>query len=268
MIKADLHIHSTISDGSFTVDEILQMAKLANLTHIAFTEHDTTKGYEQAISKAAQLGITAIPAIEVSAIDYSTGTKAHILGYGYRDTYHIERHCKEILQRRHQNSLKQIEILKQKGYTISEKELSRNDECIYKQHIMAHLVNTGQVAEMFGEFYKNTFKNGGECDFDITYMPVQDAVEIIVADGGVAVLAHPLQQENLYLVEQLIPYGLKGIELFHPANPQSRYNEIRELCQKHSLCGTGGSDFHGTFEATKTSVGEYFIDNLGGLQND
>lgn len=265
MIKADLHIHSTISDGSYTVEEIMLMAKKVELSHIAFTEHDTTKGYEKIVKLAEDYGIIAIPAVEISAIDIHTGIKAHILGYGYHSTFHIEGLCKEILHKRHQNSLKQIDILKQQGYIISEDLIMRNGECIYKQHIVEHLVKTGQVKELFGEFYKSTFKNKGICDFDITYMSVQDAVEIITADGGIAVLAHPLQQDNLYLVEQLVEKGLGGIELFHPANKIERYDEITSLCIKHNLMLTGGSDFHGRFSKEKTSVGEYFVNDLGKL---
>ncbi|MGL5973088.1 MAG: hypothetical protein ACRCZK_05225 [Oscillospiraceae bacterium] len=106
--------------------------------------------------------------------------------------------------------MKQIEILQIQGFNISVDALNRNGQCRYKQHIMAHFVKTGQVSEMFGNFYKNTFKNGGICDCDITYIPVRDIVEIIVADGGIPILAN-LLQNNLFLVEKLIPYGLKGI---------------------------------------------------------
>jgi len=262
MIKADLHVHSTISDGSFTVDEILPMAKEKGLTHIAFTEHDTTEGHEYAVRKAMEFGITAIPAIEISAMDYHTGVKAHILGYGYKKTYQIERYCIGILEMRNKNSLKQIEILKELGYQITPEELGRGSRCIYKQHIMAHLVKTGQVADMFGEFYQSTFKNGGACDFDITYMPVKVAVEIITEDGGTAVLAHPLQQDNLYLVEKLVPYGLKGIECNHPSTPENRKSEILDLCMKHKLIVTGGSDFHGKYAAVDTDMGEIYASVL------
>lgn len=261
MLKADLHLHSTISDGSVTVDKILELAKSKGLTHVAFTEHDTTEGHKEAVDKALAYGITAIPAIEISAIDSGTGVKAHILGYGYKSTANIEKSCKKILERRHENSLKQIAILQNHGCDISQEMLMRKG-CIYKQHIMAHLVKTRQAEEMFGEFYKKTFKNGGICDFDILYMPVEEAVKIIADDGGVPVLAHPLQQNNLYLVEKLIPYGLRGLELNHPANPKDRHHEILELCQKHSLFTTGGSDFHGAYEAVKSDVGAYFTEIL------
>ena len=260
MIKADLHVHSTVSDGSFTVDEILSVAKDKGLTHIAFTEHDTTEGYEYAVCKAKEFNITAIPAIEISAMDYNTGKKAHILGYGYKSTYQLERYCKHILELRHNNSLKQIKILQELGYQITSEDLDRGNRCIYKQHIMAHLVKTGQATDMFGEFYQSTFKNGGACDFDITYMPVKVAVEIITEDGGTAVLAHPLQQDNLYLIENLIPYGLRGLECNHPSTPENRKSEILDLCMQHKLIVTGGSDFHGKYSTTGICVGDIYTD--------
>ena len=80
---------------------------------------------------------------------------------------------------------------------------------------------TEQVEEMFGTFYHETFKNGGYCDFDIEYLDAAAAVRVITEAGGLAVLAHPGQQQNLELVPELVGYGLKGIELEHRKNTEA-----------------------------------------------
>ena len=80
MYFADLHVHTTVSDCSEDVSVILNMAKETGITHIAFTDHDTTKMAPEHISRAEAMGISAISGVEMSACDYDSGIRAHILG--------------------------------------------------------------------------------------------------------------------------------------------------------------------------------------------
>lgn len=82
-MKGDLHIHTDISDGSYTIDELLKEAKEKKLTHIAITNHDTVDGLEEAIRKGKEIGIKVIPGIEISAYDLKNKRKIHILGYNF-----------------------------------------------------------------------------------------------------------------------------------------------------------------------------------------
>lgn len=142
--------------------------------------------------------------------------KAHILGYAMRDTRSVTAFCRPLLERRQANSLRQIALLAEHGFRIRPQNfVKRAGHVIYKQHLMEYLVATEQVEEMFGTFYHETFKNGGYCDFDIEYLDAAAAVRVITEAGGLAVLAHPGQQQNLELVPELVGYGLKGIELEH-----------------------------------------------------
>lgn len=260
MIRADLHVHSTFSDGSFTREEIIRNAAALRLTHIAFTDHDTTQGVLKAMQTGAGFGITVIPAIEISAFDFSSNKKAHILGYNYQSTDSINRLCEPVLQRRNDNSLKQIAILGELGYSIDvDKVKALGKGCIYKQHILAYLCATGQTDELFGSVYKTIFKNSGACDFDIEYCSAQDAVRAIKADHGIAVLAHPAQQNNYDLVPALIDCGLDGIERNHPANDEAARAQIDSMCDKYSLLRTGGSDFHGAYEAAVSPLGSHIF---------
>lgn len=254
MSKADLHIHSTISDGSLTQEECIKQAKNNNIQTIALTEHDTTLDYEKAVELGAKYGVKIIPAIEISAFDKTTGKKAHILGYNYKKPEILENLCRPLLEKRNANSLKQIKILQDLGFEITPEKLNRGKLPIYKQHIMRHLVNTGQAEDIYGEFYYKYFKNNGPCQIDIDYIDVKDAVKAIAKAGGTPVLAHPLQQDNLYLVEELAKLGLKGIELNHPANKEERKHEILELAEKYNLILTGGSDYHGKFDNIKNNT--------------
>lgn len=256
MDKVDLHVHSTVSDSSYSVDSILEMAKNIGLNALAFTEHDTTDGVESAMEKGKASGIKVIPGIEISAYDKSINKKVHILGYNYKRNDNIEKLCSPILERRNDNCIRQIKILKALGYKIdvdSVKQIS--GKYIYKQHIIHYLCKTGQEKEIFGWMYRKIFKNRGPCDFDIEYVDAVDAVKAIVNDGGYAVLAHPGQQENLSIVDKLILAGLSGIELNHHGNSDVDKKEVEMICSKNNLFMTGGSDFHGIYEPYASTIG-------------
>lgn len=116
------------------------------------------------------------------------------------------------------------------GIEIDINKLNKEDgKYIYKQHIMEYLVETKQVIEMFGSFYKTVFKSGGICDFDIEYIDVYDAVNVIKSAGGLAVLAHPGQQKNFYLIDK-IPFD--GIEFNHLANSEGDKKNNKGVCFK------------------------------------
>lgn len=87
---ADLHIHSQVSDGSFSAEDILAQAQAVGLTHVAFTDHDTTENAQTHKSLAESYGLVAVTGVEMSAYDYERHRKVHILGYGYSETAHIE----------------------------------------------------------------------------------------------------------------------------------------------------------------------------------
>lgn len=255
---ADLHMHSTLSDGSDTRKMILEKARARGVDVLAFTEHDSVAEYESGIALAKEYGIMALPGVEISAFDFTTGKKAHILGLGYEGGEHITALCEPLLARRHKNSLIKIEILQEMGYKITADDVWRYaSKYIYKQHILQYLVDSGQEDELFGKVYYTLFKQSGPCDFDIRYVDVKDAVKAIVADGGKAVLAHPAQQDNFVLLPALKEAGLWGIEMFHPVHTEDDIKKVAEAAAKFDLYCTGGSDYHGSYTKTIHEIGAY-----------
>ena len=258
MYQADLHLHTRVSDGSEDITTILKMAKEAGLTHLAITNHDTTQMTEEYIEEANKYGIHAIPGVEMSAYDTERGVRAHILGYNYKTISHIEAIGKETLSKRTENGLKYIEVLKQTGYKVDKEEILRLcTTAIYKQHILAYLVRTGQTNAIFGDVYDKEFKNGGPCSFDVDYPDAVACVRAICADGGIPVLAHPGQQNNFDLLPKLVNAGLKGIEYNHPSHDEKLRKRVEEEAERFGLFMTGGSDFHGAYEKTETELGKY-----------
>jgi len=264
MIKADMHIHSTVSDGSFTIKEIVKRAEENKIDAVIITDHDTLSHANQLVYSDK---VKVMAGIEVSAFDYINNYRVHILGYNIKNLDIIEKVTKPILEARHNNSMRQIEILNELGYEIDVDKVKKADgKYIYKQHIMDYLVSTGKVDTLFGDFYYRTFKNNGVCHFDIRYIDPIVAVRTIKSAGGLAVLAHSGQQQNFDLIPGLVNNGLDGLELNHHANSIKDKCIICEYAKKYNLFLTGGSDFHGRYEANSPDIGDY-ISEQSGIEN-
>jgi len=261
-VKADLHIHSTVSDGSDTIERIIEISKAKGLDAIAITDHDTLSHIGQIPSDA---DMRVIGGIEISSVHRGTNTRAHVLGYNMQRPEIIAALTEPLLKARNANSEKQAEVLVKNGFWIDIRKLARADgKCLYKQHIMDWLVMTGQAPDMFGEFYKRTFKNCGICDFDIQYADVYEAVRVVKEAGGQAVLAHPGQQQNFWLIPKLVEIGLDGLELNHHTNSAKDKATILNYAYQYGLFLTGGSDYHGKYEPQPFGIGDYLSEESGG----
>ena len=260
-MKADLHVHSTFSDGSSSIAQLIGMAKENGLDCIAITDHDTLSHIRN-IPAAGEIKV--IGGVEMSAIHRNTGVKAHILGYNIQKPGILSSFVQPTLEARSRNSEKQIDILTGLGFKIDISNIPRTEEkYIYKQHIMDWLFSTGQTSDMFGVFYQKTFKNGGACAFDIEYPDVFEAVRAVKEAGGLAVLAHPGQQNNFSLIPGLSQAGLDGLELNHYSNNESDRKLIAAYAERYGLFLTGGSDYHGKYGAHHFNIGDFLSEESG-----
>jgi len=260
-MKADLHMHSTFSDGSDTIGQLINIARNKGLDAIAITDHDT-------LSHASQIptdsGIQVIVGVELSAFHRKSNTRTHILVYRIQKPEIITALTQPILEARNENSEKQADILIRAGFRIDMDKIARaGGKYLYKQHIMDWLVTTGQASEMFGGFYKKTFKNGGICAFDIEYVDAFNALRAAKEAGGLAVLAHPGQQQNFRLIPELVKSGLDGIELNHHSHSQKDLEIIKNYAGQYGLFMTGGSDYHGKYEPQPFGVGDFLSEESG-----
>lgn len=258
-MKADLHVHTNISDGSFDLDEVIDMAVKNGVTHLAITNHDTVKGLEEAVDKGKSAGIKIIPGIEISSCDPESNKKIHILGFNFDlKGISIRKVCDPMLQNRHNNSLWQINQLIKGGYVIDVGNIyarAKSSEVIYKQHIMAELIDKNYTDKIYSDLYRKLFKGSGICARDIEYADAYEAVKAIKRDGGIAILAHPGQLDSYNFIEKLIEAGLDGIELYHEDHREEDHKKVAEYCRKYNLIATGGSDFHGDY-GTAIKIGQ------------
>lgn len=187
-VHADLHSHSTISDGSFTAEELLQQAADAHITHLAITNHDTTYGIDAIQRAAVHYPVRYIGGIEISAYDFKRNRKVHVLGLGVKEqSPAIKELCDPVLKRRSENTQWQQERLERCGYVLNTEVLHRLRKAstgFYKQHLMAALTSAPYTSSAYQQLYRKLFKGNGICHRDITYVDMGDAVRAITEDGG------------------------------------------------------------------------------------
>lgn len=250
-MRGDFHIHTNISDGSDSIEDVLIKARKNKVSHLAITNHDTVIGIEEGIELGKRFNIKVIPGIEISAYDYENKRKVHILGYKFNlDAPNIKKLCDPLLKARNENTLRQLSVLLSEGYKLDVVKILDKGEkgtALYKQHIMDEMIRKGYTDSIYSALYKKLFKGDGPCAGDVEYVDVYDAIRAIKDDGGLAVLAHPGQQDTLDIVPELVSNGLDGIELNHSDNSPKDRKRIRQLAKDFSLILTGGTDYHGKY---------------------
>lgn len=262
-VRADLHVHTTVSDGSLTFEEALDEARREGVGCVAFTNHDTTRGLDEARDLGERFGVRVIGGIEISAYDFARDRKVHVLGYGLREySPAIEALCAPTLERRDANSHWQLHQLLAAGYQVNvalATGLAQRSTALYKQHIMAALTDDPYGSPEYVHLYRGLFKGQGLCARDIEYVDARDAVRAIVQDGGIPVVAHPGQLDSYELVPELVGCGLRGIEMHHPDHTPVDRVRCERLTKRFGLLATGGSDYHGAFGAPP-HIGCRYID--------
>lgn len=241
---ADLHIHSTYSDGSFNPYEIVQLCKRSNLKAMALTDHDTVSGIEEAMSYSGH-DFEVIPAVEMSS---NIGDMdIHILGYylDHRDptllTYladfkqHRANRVKEIISKLHSDGIKlEFEQIK----------MVAKDCSLGRPHIAEVLLENGYVRSITEAFRRYL---GYGLPY---YVPKKDihpreVIKKIKNSGGIPVIAHPGTINSESILYQLIMDGALGIEVWHPEHTPRWCQSLCEIALKNGLLMTGGSDCHG-----------------------
>lgn len=259
----DLHVHSCYSDGSFTPAELVEMAADAGLSAFALTDHDTLAGLPEALAAAEAhnktknaLPLEVIPGVEISAA--FRDRDIHILGLL------VDPGCEELTNalsrariERDSRNQRMVDRLNAAGVPIDLNAIEEANpgSVITRAHLARYLVEQGIVSEYKAAFDKYL---GDHTPYYIArkFIEPEDAIRLILAAGGVPVLAHPLlyhlnERELRELLTRLTGYGLVGIETLYSANSAADETFVRRLANEFDLLMTGGSDFHG---APKPSI--------------
>jgi len=252
MKTIDLHVHSCISDGSMTPEELVELAGQKGLSAFALTDHDTTAGIDRAVCAAKNTPVEVIPGIEFSTRWQSCDV--HILGY-FID-YHAPSFQQKLLEftdsRNSRNEKMCGRIREYTGFPVSLQKLQDRwpDSVITRAHMATWLMEQGYVKTRNIAFEKY-LGDHAPCFIPKASISPSDAIRLILTHHGIPALAHPLlyalsKRQLRLLIMELKKTGLKGIEAVYARNKGSDEAFVRSLAQKYSLLITGGSDFHGT----------------------
>ncbi|MDR2793787.1 MAG: PHP domain-containing protein [Treponema sp.] len=245
----DLHTHSTASDGNLSPSQLITEAHTIGLSAIALTDHDTINGIDEARSKAEELGIRFIPGIEI-AIDWEPG-EFHLLGLGLQlpNTVLSESIAGLAYTREKRNREILIRMNEQLGFHVDYEDVVKLGHSIGRPHF-ARLLIQHRIVKNIEQAFDRYLGKGRPFYVPKKNLVFQDAVNLIKAAGGIAVLAHPM---SLYvawgrlplLIASLKEQGLDGIEAWHPTIKSGDCKRLEDLGRKLGLFITAGSDFHG-----------------------
>ncbi|MFT4058258.1 MAG: PHP domain-containing protein [Legionella sp.] len=244
----DLHCHSYFSDGTLSPQELIKKAKQLQIRCLSLTDHDTVAGYPDLLTAAASTSIRIINGIELS-----TRWKKHdfhILGYQIKHTEHLFALIQRQVQSRI-NRAKQIgEALEQFGVVDAYTKACAlaGHERAARPHFAQVLVNESKARDQQSAF-KQYLVRGRKAYIPTPWISVQEAVEAIVANGGQAVIAHPLKygltRSKLHeLINEFKEAGGVGIEVVSGDMNVMEINEMAGVSLRFNLLASSGSDFH------------------------
>ncbi|MDF2491650.1 MAG: phosphatase [Microbacterium sp.] len=248
---ADLHLHSSRSDGTEPPADVMSSAHSFGLRTVALTDHDTTAGWAEAAPAAVSLGMTFLPGMELSA--RHAWRSVHLLAYLF-DPDHpgLAAEMRRIRDDRLGRAERIVESLS-RDYDLTWADVvaqTTADATVGRPHIADALVARGIVADRSAAF--DGVLHPREGYYEPHYAPdPATAVQLVVAAGGVPIIAHPTPSGRdrmmpVSVIEELIGLGLAGFEIDHRENTESGKRVLRDLARRHDLIVTGSSDYHGS----------------------
>jgi len=242
----DLHIHTTFSDGSCTLQQIMAFAQAKGLKAISITDHDCTDAYPLAIEMGEDMDIEVIPGVELSS--EIQGTDIHILGY-YIDFNNPEfiKKLNEMKKARFARAQKIVANLNKQGIDLRFETVLdiAGEGAIGRPHIAAAMLRE-ELVYSFREAFDKFIGYNSPAYVEKLKMSPKEVFDLIKAAGGVPVLAHPGVTSVDERIAEFIRDGLQGIEVYHTEHPAAAERHYLKVCKKNNLAFTGGSDFHST----------------------
>jgi len=225
-------------------------AKAAGLSAIALTDHDTMDGVAEAVAAAATYSIRVVPGVELSAIDDQR--EVHLLGLHIQRPSAIEESLQTFRDHRQSRAIQIVAKLNELGVPISfDDVLARaGDAAIGRPHLARVLIDRGWARDSRDAF--DRYLGAGRPAYVAKHrLSVGDAIALVHAGGGLAVVAHPGPEGRRETIERFVALGLDGVEVRHPGHTQEDTNRLAALAEFFGLVPSGGSDWHGAVEGPR-----------------
>lgn len=257
--RADLHMHTTHSDGALSSFELVTKAKHVGLSTIAITDHDNVGAIDEATEWGKNMGVDVVPGLELSV---SLGEKdVHLLAYFFD---HRNQNLLDYLSFFRRERLKRAERIVEKlnRINIPVKLDSVLEHAgigsVGRPHIANALLEGGWIDSYHQAFEKYIGVGGPAFEKKYQVIP-SEAVQLINQAGGLTFLAHPGKYTTEFELSQLLQTGLDGIEVVHPSHDEARREYYRGVVNQYFLLESGGSDYHGGKKNDDYSFGTFTV---------
>jgi predicted metal-dependent phosphoesterase TrpH len=268
-MRADLHVHSTASDGTDPPAEVMRRAARAGLDVVALTDHDTVAGHAEA--RAAAGPVALLPGMELSCrLD---GRSLHMLAYLFdADQPELAAELTRIRDDRVLRARAMVDKLAGLGVNVSWGQVAAiaGQAVVGRPHIARAMADSGAIASPREAFTRDWIADGGRAYVGRYALDPVRAIDLVRAAGGVTVLAHPRAGRDTWVtneqITRLAAAGLAGLEVFHPDQSEAERARLIALAHDLALVPTGGSDDHGSLTGYRlggeTTSGEAYQDLL------
>ncbi|MBL1110042.1 PHP domain-containing protein [Streptomyces sp. 5-8] len=262
-MRIDLHCHSTASDGTDTPAELVRHASAAGLDVVALTDHDTTRGYAEAIGALPE-GLTLVTGAELSCrVD---GVSMHLLAYLFDPEEPALLAERELVRDdrvpRAQGMVAKLNAL---GVPVTWEQVERiaGGGSVGRPHVATALVELGVVPTVSDAFTEEWLADGGRAFVEKHETDPFEAIRLVKAAGGVCVFAHPAAAKRgrtvpEFRIAEMAEAGLDGIEVDHMDHDLDARDRLRDLAKELGLLVTGSSDYHGSRKTV--ALGAYTTD--------
>jgi predicted metal-dependent phosphoesterase TrpH len=249
-VRADLHSHSSVSDGTEPPAAVVERAAGAGLDVIALTDHDTVAGMSEA-ARALPAGLTLLPGAELSC--RLEGHSVHILAYLFDPgSDELAGEMAELRESRLFRARAMVDKLAALGVPISWEQVSEiaAGGVVGRPHIARAMIEAGVVSSMDEAFTPEWIGPGGRAHVNRYALDPAKAIRLVRQAGGVTVLAHPRGSARGWqipdtVIAGLAGAGLTGVEVNHPQQDQRERGRLGDLVRSLGIVASGGSDDHG-----------------------
>ncbi len=260
MQKADLHIHTTASDGLMDPDEVVRWAGIKRLKAIGITDHDTINGICPAEEASSKYGVEVVPGIELSTL--YKDEEIHILGYyiDYKAGWFLET-LEKIQNSRYERAANIVDRLKGIDIDISLDQVKSvaGSGAIGRPHIARAMIDKGYISNIKEAFQKYIGK-GCPAYVERYKLSSCEAIDTINKLGGISVLAHPGLIKNKAYISEIVSLGVEGIEAYHSKHDDETVRNALAIAESEKLLVTGGSDCHGMKVNNEPIMGNCSVD--------
>lgn len=243
---ADLHTHSTFSDGKYTPEELVKAAIDNNIRYLAVTDHDSCNGVAEAQKIAANSSgkLSIITGVELGTQYFENSV--HILGYFINiNNMPLKIKMDEMRHAREHRLQKMLAKLKTLGYEVEVEACDPVNRAVGRPHVAKALVKKGYFASV-QEVFDRLLRQGGPAYVPQPKLSPEEAINLLHDAGGIAVLAHPSELNNKELVDEILDkFAFDGLEVYHPSADAADTSYWRQAAASRDLLVSGGSDFHG-----------------------